>query len=133
LFCLKTDQVNENEVANYFKLDEGFLIESELFLSQCLEYNKVSVQMAAVETISFYCDLKATLKNSSSSSNQNNLSRTYLVNMKNTSKEHVRSGYCLAVCNLPNYLLEADNNFELIVRDLIVASKWKAGKIKKLF
>jgi hypothetical protein len=108
-------------------MDEGFLRESELFLSQCLEYNNLSVQMAAVETISFYCDLKATLKNSTS--NQNNLPRTYLVNLKNASKEHARSGYCLAVCNLPNYLLEADNNFEIIVRDLIVASKWKAGNI----
>jgi hypothetical protein len=110
-------------------MDEGFLRESELFLSQCLEYNKVSVQMAAVETISFYCDLKATLKNSSSSSNQNNLPRTYLVNLKNASKENARSGFCLAVCNLPNYLLETNNNFEIIVRDLIVASKWKAGNI----
>jgi len=83
--------------------------------------------MAAVETISFFCDLKAVLQNSSS--NQNNLPRSFLANMKNASKEHARSGYCLAVCNLPNYLLEADNNFEIIVRDLIVASKWKAGKI----
>jgi hypothetical protein len=101
---LNADEAKESKVESYFKLDEGFLAKSVLFLSQCLEYNKVSVQMAAVGTISFYCDLKATLKNSDSK--QSNLSRAYLANMKNTSKEHVRSGYCLAVCNLPNYLLE---------------------------
>jgi len=123
----------ENKETNYFKLDEGFLNESETFLTQCIEYNKENVQMAAVDTISFFCDLKYsknfTSSSSSSSINESKLVHIFLTNMKSTSKEHVRSGYCLAVSYLPGYLLSVENNFEKIVRELIVASKWKTGKL----
>ena len=129
----KLFQQNDESAATqeiYFKLDDGFLNESETFLSQCLEYNKESVQIAAVDTIAYYCDLKYSKLNMVTNQlNENKLARIFLSNLKSTSKEHVRSGYCLAVSCLPGYLLKIENNFEKIVRELMVASKWKSGKL----
>ena len=117
-----------------FNLEKTFLDESESFLDQCIEYNKESVQISAVETLSFYCDLNFFKFNSTSNYMNEELLKNskivqkYLFNLKSTSKEHVRSGYCLALSNLPKYLLSAANNFEIIIKELIVASKWKMGK-----
>ena len=117
-----------------FNLDKLFLDESESFLNQCIEYNKESVQLAAVETISYFCDLNFfKFKSTADFLNEESLKttkivRVYVANMKATNKEHVRSGYCLALSNLPKYLLSVENNFELVVRELIVASKWKEGQ-----
>ncbi len=49
LFCLDS---------NHQLGDPQFFKQCELFLSQCLEYNKEIVQLAAVEALPFYCDLK---------------------------------------------------------------------------
>ena len=118
-----------------FNLEKKFLEESETFLNQCIEYNKESVQAAAAETISFYCDLNFfKFKLASNYLNENMLKETklvniYLTNLKSTSKEHIRSGYCLALSNLPIYLLGVNNHYEAIIKDLIIASKWKSGII----
>jgi len=107
-----------------FKLEEAFLIDCETFLKQCIEQVKESVQMAAAETIPFYCDLRYAFKAESA----DKLIETFLHNLKSTRKEYVRSGYCLAVGFFPEYLLTSNGNFNRIVRALIEASKSFSGQ-----
>ncbi len=49
--------------------------------------------------------------------------------MNFTSKEFVRSGYALALGNLPHYLLAVNGNFQRVLNAVIVASKWLSGSI----
>ena len=86
---------NLDKNSEHFKLAETFLNDCELFLKQSVEYVKESIQIAAAETIPFYCDLKFPSKTADQSSDC--LIESYLNNLKSTRKEYVRSGYCLAV------------------------------------
>ena len=108
-----------------FKISETFLTSCEEFLKHCIEYVKESIQLAAAETIPFYCNLKYSNESNKESSNQ--LVETYLNNLKSTRKEYVRSGYCLAVGYFPEYLLINTDNFKNIVRTLIESSKTISG------
>jgi hypothetical protein len=38
--------------------DEKFLAECELFIRECIEYNKEAVQLAACQTLPYYCDIR---------------------------------------------------------------------------
>ncbi len=116
---------NLDKSSEHFKLAETFLNDCELFLKQSVEYVKESIQIAAAETIPFYCDLKFPSKTADQSSDC--LIESYLNNLKSTRKEYVRSGYCLAVGFFPDYLLVNNSNFKNIIRTLIQASKTLSG------
>jgi hypothetical protein len=125
----KLFEQNEN---NSFELDDQFFTQCELFLSQCLEYNKDIVQLAAVDALQYYCDLMYLRRKDLSSRliQDSKLVDTYIHNLKSTSKEFVRSGYCLALGNMPKYLLSINNNLTKILNALILSSKWIIGPIK---
>ena len=120
---------NEN---NSFLLDDQFFTQCELFLSQCLEYNKDIVQSAAVEALSYYCDLRYLTKKEISNTliQESKLVDKYIHNLKSTSKDFIRSGYCLALGNLPSYILSNNDNITKILNALILSSKWIIGPIK---
>ena len=108
-------------------LEPSFINECEVFLRQCIEYNKDTIQMSAIEALPFFCDLKFIDR----SSKETSLVKTYLEELKQTSKEFVRSGYCLAVSNFPRYLLRMEGNYKLVMRVLIESSRCFSGPIRK--
>lgn len=103
------------------ELSETFIRDCDLFMAQCIEYNKESVQAAAVETLPFYCDLKYKAFRSGEQIQDSQLVDTFIRNLTDAAntKEHVRSGYSLALGNLPAYLLAKNDGFTKSVRALI--------------
>lgn len=108
-----------------YKIDDSFLKECESFLIQCIEYNKDTIQQAAVETLPFYCDLKY----DKNMSGDRKIVDFFIKNLRETSKDYVRSGYCLALGYLPSYLLSENDSFNKVLNTLISASKCKSGPI----
>lgn len=117
-----------------YKIDDHFIQECESFLIQCIEYNKESVQISAVETLPYYCDLKFYKYDKLDLQNQTNLQELKIVDLfikklYETSKDYARCGYCLALGNLPSFLLSVNGNFVKVMNCLINASKCYAGPI----
>jgi hypothetical protein len=126
----------DNDQDHLFKLDDEFIKTSESFLNQCIEFFKENVQLAGVETVPYYCDLKYFKYKSNNLLNhdlikESSLISSYLTNLKAATKEHIRSGYCLVLGYLPGYLLAVDDGLPTIIRTLIVSSKWHSGPIKQ--
>lgn len=99
-----------------FDFDQDFIGECENFLIQCIENKKESVQLSAAETLPFFCDLapyhQGELK----------LVDLFIKNLRQTSKDYVRSGYSFALGNLPAFFLSKNDNFRKILSTLISAS-----------
>jgi tubulin-specific chaperone D len=121
-------------------LSEKFLSECESFLIQSIEHIKENVQTAAAEAIGSYCDLKYMLMREETSRHlvldeilvcSSKLVDEFVASLRATSKEHVMCGYCLALANMPKYLLRVNNNFVKIVDTLIEASAVKQGPLTK--
>lgn len=116
------------------QLDDNFIKECEVFIRECIEYNKETVQIAASETIPYYFDFKYTNTRKSKLNDANDdaekFINSFIKSMKGTSKEHVRSGYCSALGNMPYYLFKSNNNFINISNALIVGSKTISGPIR---
>ncbi len=110
-------------------IDEKFIGECENFIRECIEYNKEAVQQAACQILPYYCDFKFLDKSIPNKVDSEKLIQSYLHCMKATSKEYVRSGYCLALGNLPSYLFKDGQNFVLICRALIQGSQTRSGPI----
>lgn len=105
--------------------ERRFVRECDAFIVQCIEYNKESVQAAGVETIPYYCSLKyGSLKSESIENKDATLVDVFIRNLSETtsSKEYIRSGYCLALGNMPSYLLTTNDAFSKSVRALISVS-----------
>lgn len=111
-------------------LDAGFTKECDIFIRECIEYSKEGVQLAACETIPFYCEfLFADSDKSAGQESIQKLIHSYINCMKSTSKEFIRSGYCLALGNMPSYVFKRDQNFVTVCRSLIEGSKQISGPI----
>ena len=113
------------------KLDESFIKEWEQFLTECVEYNKESIQLAAVQTLPFYCEFKFPKVKPNKDGDVTRFIDRYLHNLKSTSKEYVRSGYCLALGHIPFYLLNSNEIFRSIVEVLILSSQTISGPISE--
>jgi hypothetical protein len=124
--------VRKLSISNLFQhtdtFDQRFLDECEKFLVECLENAKDTVQMAAVDTLPHFCRLYFS-KQSDSFEKSFKLVDMLIERSRSTSKEYVRSGYCLALGNLPAKLLRTNSNFTKIVEELILASKCICGPI----
>ncbi|RMZ99376.1 tubulin-specific chaperone D [Brachionus plicatilis] len=106
-----------------FQLDDQFIGQCEHFLVQCIEQNKESVQLSAAETLPVYCDLPPYHHS------EPKLVEAFIKNLRQTSKDYVRSGYCFALGHLPPFFLAKNDNFRKITSTLIVASKCVSGAI----
>lgn len=116
---------------NENSLDEKFVRECEAFIRECIEYNKEDIQGAACKTLPYYCDFKFPDKSNLNKTEAQRLIRTYTHCMKSTSKEYVRSGYCMAMGNIPFYLFRALDDFTEVCRSLIQGSKTISGAISE--
>lgn len=105
------------------KFDKTFIEECEHFLIQCIEHNKESVQLSAAETLPFYCDLPPY--------HQGDLILVdlFIQNLRQTSKDYVRSGYSFALGHFPSFFLAKNDNFRKISSVLITASKCGSGAL----
>jgi hypothetical protein len=108
-------------------LDAVFIKECDAFIRECIEYNKEAVQLAACETMPFFFDFL--LKLSPDKNALPKLIDSYINCMKSTSKEFIRSGYCLALGNMPRHVFKHGQSFANICRSLIEGSKQISGPI----
>jgi hypothetical protein len=93
----------------YFSSTDGaetssskFLGECEEFLTSSIEHNKASVQVAAVDALYYFAEVKYNSQNTVPGFAHK--LDSMLASLRQTSKEYVRSGYCLAVGNFPSHL-----------------------------
>jgi hypothetical protein len=106
------------------ELSTTFIRDCDDFIKQCIEYNKESVQTAVVDAVPFYCDLKyRTLK--IEPIEESKLVENFIKNLTETSKEYIRSGYCLALGNLPLYILSTNGNFSKCIQFLILSASFQ--------
>ncbi len=105
-----------------FSDNQKFLTECEQFLTQTIEYNKDNVQQSAVDALYYFSDLKFKNKPAEFTEKLNKMFK----NQRQTSKEYIRSGYCLAMGNFPKHLFDSsksDQNLVNIIKCLIESSK----------
>jgi hypothetical protein len=127
--CLLVRKLSISSIFQYKEtFDQTFLDDCEKFLIQCIEYVKDTVQIAAVDALPYFCHLHF-LKHENSWIQDFKIVDLFVESSRVTSKECVRSGYCLALGNLPAELLRCNSNFKRIAEELMLASRWITGPI----